>query len=256
MNKYLEKIAEETKSKKLNSLQKFGIGYTGLIAGGAAGGVASQASLKSLGKDLTSKGSVDKATIKKILKNENLDVTFSAAKSGNRRIESLGRFVGPFAMHKGMTEGLTKNYIGRKIGPLGPNPDAKIKNLDTIVHELGHIKDFNSYKNIKSLATVRKFSNVGSSVGGLIGAGMLTNDKTKDYAPIAPLVLNAPILHGEAAANYHGYKMLGRHGTKHMQNQFLKKLVTKNTINYLSMPATLGLGLYGAKKLIDNHDKK
>ena len=78
---------------------------------------------------------------------------------------------------------------------------------------------------------------------------MLTNEKTRDYAWAAPVVTAAPMLRGEAAANYHGYKMLKQHGTSAMKKNFLENIAGKNMLSYGSGVAAVGLSLHVINKI-------
>ena len=90
--------------------------------------------------------------------------------------------------------------------------------------------------------------NEGLDSGAAVGAAMLTNEKTRDYAWAAPAVVAAPMLRGEAAANYHGYKMLKPHATSAMKNKFLQ-LAGKNMLSYGSGAIAAGLTLHAINKL-------
>jgi hypothetical protein len=129
-----------------------------------------------------------------------------------------------------------------------------IKNLDVAAHELGHARDAMKFSKAKNMATVAERSLRSVGAGHLAGAAMLQNEKTRDKAWVAPIVGHAATLRSEAAANYHGYKMLKQHGTAAMKRKFLG-MAGKNMIGYASKPAAGAAVMYAAGKLLNKMDK-
>jgi len=276
VNKYLEKIAEKKEKPDYVAGALKGAGAVGV------GAVASNLGAIPVLTSLNSKPGTDKSTWKKILKdNKGLNTTFSSTKAfgGNRGAakafdEILSKSGPAYANDKvraslkkftssksiidyipGVKEWkeqagnhfnnpMKKNYINMK----SPFTGKKVGNLDIALHELGHAKDFegkSKFVNSLKQTSYRLSSRAHKmGLGAMAGGLMLQNDKTKDYAWTAPIITAAPMLRGEAAANYHGYKMLKQHGTSAMKKKFLTGVAAKNMLSYGSGVAASALALH------------
>lgn len=187
-------------------------------------------------------GNVDKRTIRRILKaDKNLDVTFSRHKAtkGTGWSPKDLNFSGPAFIEKDNPglggKHLNKNYIHTK----------GLKNMDVLIHELGHLKATKSGKFQSNSHNL----NIGSNGGSLVGSAMLLHPETSKYAWMAPLAGVAPVVYSEGVANHQGYKLLKQHGTKLMANRFLKGIAARNMIGYAGGAVTNSAYLYGLHRL-------
>lgn len=242
MNKYLEKIAKEYSDDRYNANRLAAAGH--FFTGDAAAVAGNHLGIKPITKALGQTGSVDKSTLRKILKdNKDLDVTFSAHKAakGTRYNASSLKIdgIGPYFMDRD-NKNLSK-------GPLGKNyiHGAKTKNLDFIVHEIGHAKAISQGKYQMSAASASQHLGTGS----LLGTAMLAHPATAGAAWVAPLAASAPGLYSEGLANHNGYKMIAKHGGKPMANRFLRGVAAKNMLGYASAGLANSAYLYGLHRL-------
>lgn len=268
MNKYLEKIAEETKKDKKKNM--------GVLAGGVVGLGSTVASMegarlaqKPIINALDETPTIDRATWKKIIRsNKDLNVTTSvhgafkdSGPSNAKRDEyrSASGSAGPHYFDKDVAKRFGFGDLKKSVIRMRhPFTGGNVKNTDVGLHELGHAADYR--RSSKPVRMAKVYSGIASKLVSTTGAGhlaggvMLGGEKTKDKAWMAPLIAAAPMVESEAAANYHGYKMLKPHGTAAMKSSF-RTLAAKNMLGYMTHP-TLGAGsLYLANKLFNKEQK-
>lgn len=267
-NRYLEKIAEKQKEGP----HPIGSAIAGTLgagfAAGTIGGIARAAGSMPIVKSMHETPSMDRSTLRKILRdNKDLNTTFSPRKAFGKNdkayrssfagrgpaffSEEARQFAHSMAKKKYSDPGFIKDKLNRNyvhMGGIDPSSDRRIKNIDIALHELGHARDgIHLGKKLKLVETkIRRVSN--RVPGSFIGGAMLQNDNTKDYAWTAPLIKAAPTLRSEAAANYHGYNMIKKHGTKAMQNKFLR-IAGKNMLGYSGGALASAAVLHGINKL-------
>ena len=248
MNKYLEKIAKTTEEERQSSLRQ-SLGALNFFTPGtsAAGVTGAILAHKPIVSEVTRTDfPIHKPTLKKILKHENLNVTKSPNKAykGNinpdhmnevRKIESL--------LLLRRQPGMSKHLVDMKGS----------KNMGVLAHELGHAKAINKghYQ-----TTNPKHVVAGSMGGEIVGNLMLLSPHTSGLAWTAPILGSAPDLVSEGVANYHGYDMLKRHGGKEMANKFLKRIASKNMLNYAGRGLGQAAYLYGMHKLFKHIDPR
>ena len=289
MNKYLEKIAKKDSDNDEGggvSGTKRVLGGAGVgIAGTLAGAATTDAVNRNVFKSIHTKGVVDRGTLKKVLKHENLDTTFSPyrASGGNRALSTglivEGKKSGPIYVnkhsvnedlkrdHPNLNARMNKHFVNMKYSPYhnphGWSPGdnrSPVRNLDIAMHELGHAKDLNNRKKLGFLGIkpglARSLNSpVAHLRGAAVGAALLSNKHTEDLAPVVPLALAVPALAPELRANYHAARMIARHGNKTMAAKYLANLGLKNTLSYGGMAFGTSAGLYAAKKLIKLRNK-
>lgn len=244
MNKYLVKIAEQ--SEKLTSAQRViaggGLGY---ILGSEVAHLSNEPILRASGKH----NKLPLSVLTKITR-EHKNVTFSKYKAmKNADLDDKLKFRkgtrqhGPSYWDHHVIEGYGsksgKAYIQGKYG--GGSP----KNHFTLLHELGHAKD---YQKRGLLTTAKRYLEGATSlihnskVGLGVGAGMLASDKTKDKAWLVPLAVRAPILRSEFMANVNAHASLGRHAP-HLQRAY-GNYAGKQLWGYLAAPIAQSGVLY------------
>lgn len=112
------------------------------------------------------------------------------------------------------------------------------KNTDILAHELGHAVDFTR----GPTALKRGVSEVARRLHGVPAAALgglaLTNEKTRDYAWLAPIALSAPTLREEAAANLNAAKLVKQYGGNASK---LRGLFGRNLLSY-SLPVAAASG--------------
>lgn len=217
--------------------------------------------------------SLDKSTLRKILRdNKDLNTTFSTRKAfgkNDKAYANMFRGKGPAFFSEDLREftagvyrktGQDPGALGDKLhkdyihmGGTNPFSKGRVKNIDVALHELGYARD---YANLGKLKGINTGALTASRLlpGNLMGGAMLQNDKTKDYAWTAPLITQAPTLRSEAAANYNGYNMIKKHGTKAMQNKFLR-LAGKNMLGYSGGAIAGAAVLHGINKIMNKEQK-
>jgi hypothetical protein len=242
MNKYLEKIAKEYSDERKSTNVGLGVGhfFTGGLATVAGSYVGTKPILNSIGKP----GNVDKGTLRKVLKaNKDLDVTFSSHKATKgtkyHHSEVIHSDMGPYFINKNHKDlgrgGLYKNYIH----------SGKAKNLDVIMHELGHAKAVKNGDYQLGSSKLPGHVMTGSGVGSLL----LAHPATSGAAWVAPLASVVPMLRSEGLANKHAYNLIKTHGGKPMANKFLKGVAAKNMVGYASGAIANSAYLYGLHRL-------
>jgi hypothetical protein len=275
-NKYLLKIAEVQKSveKKDRGFNPF----RGVAAATAGAVLASPLSMISnhMGKGLLKKmdepGSSDLGTVKKMMRDNKLDVSF------NHRNHAQSKYTPP---KSGFSQGFAQSQVDNsRSGAHGPsfvpskslggkkdfiggvkkndmfgldahyNNKKVIKNKDVIMHELGHAKYYQTHGKAKLGA--RAF---GSKIGAGLSGIALSSDKTKDYAAPITAAGQLPTLVDEGFANYHAFKGIKAHKGAAAAKNFLKTTVVKNTGNYWGAAATQVAGAYIGSKLLDIRKK-
>jgi len=248
MNKYLEKIAKNTEGERRSSLRQSLGGLNFFLPGTAIAGVAGSALVH---KPIMSEVNradfpIHKPTLKKILKHENLNVTKSPNKAYKGAINldhmhEVAKIDSPLLLTK--QPGMSKHLVDMKGS----------KNMGVLAHELGHAKATNKghYQ-----TTNPKHVVAGSTGGEIVGNLMLLSPHTSGLAWTAPILGSAPNLVSEGVANYHGYDMLKRHGGKEMANKFLKRIASKNMLNYAGRGLGQAAYLYGMHKLFKHIDPR
>jgi hypothetical protein len=254
-NKYLTKIAEnqeksEGVGKRVGKALLSGTLLGPVAAGTPVAYLANRAGHHLLNTEMNAKGNADLGTVKKFMKDNKLHnkVTF------NNREHSLHKSKMPLMdrLRVQATEyhgfaAYHPNHSGGKAHITG----VRGKNKDVLMHELGHAKDFNSHSSVKRVGMHIARHPHSHAAFGAAGALMLSNDKTRDYAPLASAVPGALMLREEAAANYHAFKGIKAHKGAHAGNKFLKGMARKNMINYGLSAAAPVAGMYAAKKIMD-----
>lgn len=261
-NRYLEKIAKDTDDKKVGNLGKFGI-HTGIatVANGIGFRVA-DAGMNAILRDSDHKSQADKYTLKHMIKDHKLNVTFNPnkLKSHTKGIEE--------AVHQGAVHSQTEPaylhtqdwFKGKKNFISGKKSNIFKHVHNALAHEVGHAVDFKNGSKLKIALDAGsrrlQYGRHGRALGELATVVAGTNEKTRKYAPVVPLVLAAPMIRSELAANYHATKGILKHKGAEEASKFIRKLAIPNTINYTSRPIALAAGVYGANKIIDHINKK
>ena len=257
MNKFIIKIAESIKLAEDSGdgfLKRQGkhLLTSGVL--GSGGALLSNHVALSMRKDMSESGVGKASTLRKMRRDHKLDVTLSPKQAFGKGNGNPFQGTGPSYVHKslldslGMGKGVKKNFV---------NTDGS-KNIGVLAHELGHATSFkNSGKAWNGSQLVsRTGSQLG--IGSLVGAGMLSSDKTKDHAWMAPLAEALPTILEEGNANRHAYNAFNKHEGRKVANKFLTKVVSKNMLNYSARPVGAALALAAAAKWIKprNKDKK
>lgn len=155
--------------------------------------------------------------------------------------------VNPMLKAHGHDIHMHKNYIQENSFASGMK-DSKMIGL----HEMGHAVDINHRKpSSHLLAYSRKYGR--GFIPGAAAAGLLANDKTRDYAPLAPLVAHAPELFVESKANHEAHKLVKNFGgnTGHF-----KKFVGKQMLGYAARPLAMAGVLAAAAHGLRKREKK
>jgi hypothetical protein len=152
-------------------------------------------------------------------------------KAGGKVNNFLGRDAIP-NLYSGQLSGtptFNKNFISMP---------GKVTNTDVLAHELGHAVDFSK----GPVGLKKAVSGAGRLLHGVpaaaIGGLALTNENTRDYAWMAPVLAAAPTLREEIAANVHAYDLVKKHGGDAGK---LKGLFTRNLTSY-SIPMLAAAG--------------
>lgn len=257
MNKYLEKIASKVEKNDHHVLKGLA-GGAGAFVGGVA---ASNASALPLIREIAQHHRFSQGALKKVMRdNKDLNVTFSPHKAMKRATqEHKDTFVkgldkaGPhYASEDYMKQvgGGHKAYVHNKYS------GREVKNHTVLMHELGHARDkaILKAKNSKAVKGLGAAGLVARRLhlGTIAGTGMLASEKYKDKAWIAPLVGSLHHIRSEAAANYHGHKIVSKH-VPHMKGKF-GRLAALNTLNALAMPITQSAILHHLGHKKDKHE--
>lgn len=246
VDKKMEKKAEEKKKSHWNSPLN--------VAAGVVGGYVSAEPMRLgaaiLGEDVrdsiheSAPDIADRHTIKKFLRDNKMKVHFTKEEGS------------PGYLHKDI-----HNSYASIANKIVPNSVPTTEHLHTIrgvrlksvnhavtMHELGHAKDFTN-KYVRQIAKAQAPLRLGKNVATI---GMLSNEKTRDYAPLVPLANAAITLREEGAANYHAYKGIKAHKGTQAANKFLTKLVPKQMGHYALATLTPVASTYIASKIIKN----
>lgn len=260
MNKYLEKIAASSSSHEPRDgigarlFKAIGSATVGNIAALPIAAGASAAGMNLIRQVHSPHSNADRGTIKKFMKDNNLrkSVTFNT-RAHNLGRESANLSTRGVVMHSDIMN--APGYIHNRKGRgfiAGVKTSKGVINKDVIMHELGHAKDFSRHGKIKHLAMTLGRSRVGKQ--GLEAASLaaLSSDgKARDYAPVIVAVPGAMVLREEGMANYHAYKGIKAHKGGKAANQFLKRVASKNMLNYGLAASIPVVGTYVGKKIMD-----
>ena len=262
MNKYLTKISEWT-DRNTDALS---LGIAGAVAADRTGILAhrkaSRAFLNTNYRNAATEQQTERA---KVIVGRKTNTTFDPhefLKGGNP--DSINSSIrgfrreGPFFAHKQVfTIGgkhPSHNYINL---PKGIHlPPAANSNLADF-HEMGHALDYhnNPWKSSRTTYKIRgllshKYSRLGSTA---VSAGMLSNDKTRNYAWTVPIAQHALTLSNEVGANVHGHRLLKHVGG---DTKMYRRFAAKQLGGYAAKPIMAAATLYGAAKLINMNEKR
>lgn len=255
MNKYLTKIAEMDSDQKTHIRQ----GVAGALGAGLFGDVVhTAANLHGILKHKDPHGFMSDQNYENMKRH----VATESNSTFNDRDAGLPKGVldgkGPAYLNKdhfnktvGRSSGIhmDKNFI--HLDENGAHGLGKSKMVGA--HEMGHAMDYRNGKAFGGkLLTGSKILGRGP-VAGAVAAGMLSNDKTRDYAPVVPLIGHAPELISEANANIKGHKLVKQFGGNTSQ---FRRFATKQWMGYASKPLAGAVGLGIAAHLIKKHNEK
>jgi hypothetical protein len=259
-NKYLVKIAEKKEESNWQVGKAIPAAMMGHVGGKAISMSGLYSGIKTMGAIDHPHSEADLGTIKKMIRDNKLDVSFNTRKhnigkaySDDSWIHEQHRASIPAHANPVFMPGfgkVQKGFIGGVKDKGFFNADKTvIKNKDVIMHELGHAKDFATHKNLK----------VGihhaSRLGGLASSLALTNKKTENYAVPIAAASTISTLRAEGMANYHAYKGIQAHKGTASANKFLKRLVPHQMGGYLGAAAGVVGGAVIAKKTLDYMNK-
>lgn len=259
MNKYLEKLAASNDSTE--NTRPLGKSLLGIVGGLTAANLSKGIILPEVSRKITGAitdphSSSDLGTIKKMIRDNKLNVSF------NTRPHALNKNLSPNNKMKAMVQmhsqhghanpayipsalhAKSKDYI------VGSRHYNNVVNKDVIMHELGHAKDFSKHRGFKTGGILG-----GRALNGLAPL-LLTNDKTKDYAVPVAIAAQIPTIRSEAMANKHAYKGIQAHKGTPAARSFAKRLLPSQMGGYLAGAALSVGGVYAANKLIDKLNKK
>lgn len=262
-NKYLEKIAQEDKPVGT------GKRTLGMFAGSMASvpilQLANQLGHKTLEIAKNGKEHADLGTIKKMMRDNKLNVSFNTrAHNVNKNISRHGfagqfhsmvshDFGSPMYAPSSHFKGSKKDFImgvkGRTIMDSLTGAKPKMVNKDIVMHELGHAKDYAKFGKAKAISTMIAHK---SKIAAPL---MLLHKDTENYAVPVAAALELPTLRAETMANYHAYKGIKAHKGAHAARSFAKHLLPTQMGNYGAAAAASVAGVYAGKKIID-HLKK
>lgn len=252
MNKYLEKIAELDKKQKTHMAQGMAGAFTAAVAGDVVGGAVNKHGIL-VHKDPHGFMNDHQYEAMKKHVSEHTNSTFSYEEAGLPK-GSLDPH-GPLYMHKdhfNQAQGpfgakMKKNFIS--MPEEGHNGLGRQKMVG--VHEMGHAMDYQHRK--PGSGGIRASRALGRGpVAGMVAAGMLANDKTRDYAPIVPLIGHAPELYSEAKANIHGHRLVKQFGGNTSQ---FRRFAVKQLAGYAAKPLVGAAVLAGAAHLIKKRNE-
>jgi hypothetical protein len=261
MNKYLEKIAanKEDEPKPINGWGKAGLGYLGASAGMfAAQPVSSHFTKKVMHEMDHEHGISNHGTVRKFMRDNNFNRHNMTLNHRDHVRENLGHLPPEYhALHQFHDSPAELSHpdtghhmlLGTRSKKTG-----KLRNMDVMMHELGHAKDFSTHGHLKQKAQL--FGNRMGNHAALAGVAAMSSEKTRDYAPLAAAVPGALVLRSEAMANYHAYHGIKAHKGAQAANKFLTHFVPKQMAGYVAGTMGPAAGLYGANKLIDYVHKK
>lgn len=237
-NKYLTKIAENLEEKKDPHKVNVGKAVGGTFLGQLAANIPAIVGSHYVGQSLLTEGikeqgAATKSTIKKTIRDNNLNVTFS--KNVHKNIDhnfkgpkdimfhpdavgNLRYLIGPHYVHL-EDQGYKKNQI------YGGGRNAK--NLDVAMHELGHAMDFQKHGPLKRKALMagHEFTQGKFGLATLAAtSAMNTDDRTAPYAVLVPTAAYAPELRSELVANINAYKSIKKYQGRQAANKALKTL--------------------------------
>lgn len=212
MNKYLEKIAEQSKKYKSEggSAVKWGAGsiFTGQAAGlGAIGGMAIKAE-----KGPKHYSKEELSSVRSFLRKSGLGSKVKFEKDNpmgmpNPHMRENKTYKMNFRGQE--VEHPFKNYGKHKTHVVN-NP---FKNYNVLMHELGHAKDFKNFGRTSTKARMMGYgisSKLAIPGGAALGYAAMQNKKTEKYAPLAALAPAIPALKGELTADFHALKHIGK----------------------------------------------
>lgn len=258
-NKYLEKVAETKKKESNWQLDKaLPVIIGGTVAGHLVGATGAYSTLKTMKAVDSPHSEADIGTIKKMVRDNKLDVSFNTRTHNINKVYSDTSTSINGALHeqhrkaiKGMVHPAFVPGFGKvqKSFIAGVKSYKGTANKDVIMHELGHAKDFSKHKNLK-VGTLHA-----GRLGGLASKLALTNKKTEKYSIPIAVASTLPTLRSEGMANYHAYKGIQAHKGSASANRFLKRLVPHQMAGYAGTALGTVAGAYAGKKLLDYMNK-
>lgn len=260
-NKYLEKIAEDTKDKKVG----YGKAFLGALGGGLVGmGLSTSVPgfKTGFGLDRMAESSKDQIgtghTEHEFLKRHFKDIKVEIIKEHNSPI-------GPHVLRT--TEDIPSFFLqkGLNIDTLKLKDLKHLKNLKAKkilygsknhgihMHEMGHALDF---KNISSMPHLLKYNATRVGVGAVgLGTtlhGIKKGNKTEAAGGV--ILGSSPILFSELKANKNAYKAFKEFEGKEVANKFLKRIASRNMSHYALPIAATAVATAGITKFLHRND--
>ena len=244
----LKKTAEESHRKKLeySDYNPDSNKETMKMVGTAAGGLAATLIGREFMNSINNKNEYvgRRSTVERFMRdNKDMNVTLDRAEA----LREANKIKSPTLRRvvvKTISENRTPYYFPMKSLGAGKNFISDHPNPGVTMHELGHAKDLKN-----SSAARQGLARLGALVGGgyLMHKGFTEEDK-EYMVPLGTITTMSPTLRAEATANYHGYQGLKKYEGSESANKFLKKIVSRNTASYWSVPLVAGaIGYLGAK---------
>lgn len=257
-NKYLVKIAEDYKKKKVGLGKSLGIAaLTGTVAGSVAQ-VAGSAGLMNSGL-YTGEGynhEADGHTIRRFIKDNKLKVSFNdknpdihkvkSTRFGARIRDMIKNHGAPAYIHA-QHHGYSKNFITKNKGRF---PNKKVN--DAIMHELGHAKNWKHMPASVGLAYSINRGALGTAGSFGTSAALLSNEKTEKYAPLAAVAHQSPILLDETMAHVHAFGAIKKAKGLKAALRFAKNTVAPALGTYGAAAAGEIGGAMWAKHIVHN----
>lgn len=267
MNKYLEKIAEKLEktaakddNKPVNLPGRVGLGYLGATAGMIGSSAVVPHLQKSIIHEMNHEhGISNHGTVRKFMRDNGMNrhnMTLNHRPHVSKQVgQELGHDYEALHKYHDSPAEITHPETGKHV-LVGTRNKAtgKLRNMDVMMHELGHAKDFNTHTSLKN--KLQRFGNTKANEMALAGVAAMSNEKTRHYAPAVAAVPGALVLRSEAMANYHAYKGIKAHKGAAEARKFLTRTVPKQMLPYAVAAGGAAAGLHGANKLIDYINKK
>lgn len=217
----------------------------------AYGGVAAKVmTLPRVGVSLAQIGEVSKTgvsdlgTIKKFIRDNNLQTSFNARSDILR-----GRGLSDRVIKKLQSANMPGYHQPSDI-IVGVKRGLGTVSKDVIMHELGHAKDFSTYKGLKIAGGLGR-SRLGKLVFGAGSVAALNDSDYREYAPSLAAIPGALTMREEVMANLHAYNGIKSSKGVDLARKFLKRTGGLNMAYYGLGAASPVLAMYIARNKLN-----